>query len=201
MRKYSLHLLVLLVACFTVSCSGSKEETTAPASDAAPTYENVATIRDIMSTMIDPAADYVWESVGTEVSAAGIVEKFPKNPEEWKEERKHALILVEAANLLMMPGRVVARPGEKSANPGIELSPEEIEVLIAKDRTRFLKLARELQIVAIEQLKAAENKDVPGLMRTGGEIEPACENCHKVYWYPNDPAFASQPKEPAAEKK
>jgi hypothetical protein len=200
MRKYVLLFPIVLV--LTASCSGPTAETAPAADDAAPPYENVATIRDIMSTMIDPAADYVWNSVGTEVSAAGVKEKFPKNPEEWAEERRHAMLLVEAANLLMMPGRKVAKPGEKSANPGIELEPEEVEALIAKDRPKFLKLARELQIVAIAQLKAAENKDVPGLMTTGGEIEPACENCHKVYWYPNDPFYKDQKAaEPAAEKK
>jgi hypothetical protein len=201
MRKYVLLFSIVLV--LTVSCSAPTAETTAPAADdAAPPYDNVATIRDIMATMIDPAADYVWNSVGTEVSAAGIKEKFPKNPEEWAEERRHALLLVEAVNLLMMPGRKVAKPGEKSANPGIELEPAEVEALIAKDRPKFLKLARELQVVALAQLKAAENKDVPGLMTTGGEIEPACENCHKIYWYPNDPFYKDQKAaEPAAEKK
>jgi hypothetical protein len=200
MRKYLL-LPGLLVASLTLSCSGPAAEP-APGADAAPEYNQVATIQDIMDTMIDPAADYIWESVGTEVSAAGVVEKAPRNPEEWKLERQNGMILVEAANLLMMPGRKVSQPGVKAQNPGIELEPHEIEALIAKDRPKFLKLAKAFQDAAIEQLKAIDNKDVPEMMRTGGEIEPACEACHKVYWYPNDPFYKNlQPEAAAPEKK
>jgi len=200
MRKYLL-LPALLAVFLTLSCTGNKADTPAAAADAAPQYNQVATIKDIMDTMIDPAADYIWESVGTEVSAAGTVEKMPRNPEEWKLERQNGMILVEAANLLMMPGRKVAAPGDKSANPGIELSPEEIEALIAKDRPQFIKLAQNFQKAAIDQLKAIENKDVPEMMRTGGEIEPACEACHKVYWYPNDPFYKTQEAEASTPEK
>jgi hypothetical protein len=201
MRKYLL-IPALLAASLSLSCAGPKSETPAPGADGAPEYNQVATIQDIMNTMVDPAADYIWESVGTEVSAAGVVEKAPRNPEEWKLERQNGMILVEAANLLMMPGRKVASSGAKSENPGIELEPHEIEALIAKDRPKFIQLAKDFQKAAIEQLKAIENKDVPGMMQTGGEIEPACEACHKVYWYPNDPFYKDQKlSEPAPEKK
>ena len=187
MRKYLLLFPVVLALCFTVSCTAPKAETAGP--------KIVATIKDIMDLMVDPAADYIWESVGTEVSAKGIVEKAPRNPEEWKEERHHAMILVEAANLLVMAGRHVAKPGEKSENPGIELGPEEIETLIDKDRPTFIRLAREFQETAVEQLKAVDDKDLQGLLKTGGDLDTRCENCHKTYWYPNDPAFKDQPKE------
>src|SRR6188474_1134566 len=106
MRKYFLLLPVVLVMCFAVSCSAPKAaETAAPAAgDATPGPQIVATIKDIMDSMVDPSADYIWESIGTEVSAKGIIEKAPRNPEEWKEERRRAILLVEAANLLVMPG-------------------------------------------------------------------------------------------------
>jgi len=161
----------------------------APASD----YNIVATIKDIMDSAVDPSADYIWESIGTEVSAAGIVDHRPQNDEEWKEERRRAVLLVEAANLLMMPGRKVAKSGEKAENPEVELSPEEIEALINKDRPTFIRLAKEFQKTAIEQLKAVDDRNVQELLRTGGDLDTNCENCHKVYWYPNDPAF----KQPA----
>ena len=198
MRKYVLLFPVLLLVCFTVSCSAPKADTAAPAAAAADTTPGpkvIGTIKDIMDSMVDPSSDYIWESIGTEVSAKGIIEKAPKNPEEWKEERRRAVVLVEAANLLVMPGRHVAKPGEKSENPGIELGPEEIEALINKDRPTFIRLAREFQETAVEQLKAVDDKDLQALLKAGGDIDTRCENCHKTYWYPNDPAFANQPKE------
>ena len=196
MRKYLLFSLVILALSVTVSCTAPKADTnSATAADTTAGPKVVATIKDIMDSMVDPSADYIWESIGTEVSAKGILEKQPRNPEEWKEERRRAVVLVEAANLLVMPGRHVAQPGEKSENPGIELGPDEIEALIEKDRPTFIRLAREFQETAIEQLKAVDDKNIQELLRTGGDIDTRCENCHKTYWYPNDPAFANQPKE------
>lgn len=191
MRTYTLAFLTVSSVCFLASCAAPP-----PAAD----YNAVATIKDIMDSEIDPAADYIWESLGTEVSAAGIVERRPQNEDEWKEERRKAVILVEAANLLMMPGRHVANPGDKSENPEIELGPEEIEALISKDRATFIKLAKEFQQTAVEQLKAVDARDIQEMLRTGGDLDTRCENCHKTYWYPNDPVYQQQSTEatPAA---
>jgi len=202
MRKYLTFFLALASAGLLGSCS----KPAAPTAD----YNLVATIKDIMDSHVDPSADYIWQSIGTEVSAEGIKEKRPQNPEEWKEERRRAMVLVEAANLLIMPGRRVAKEGEKADNPEVELGPEEIQALIDKDRPNFLRLAKEFQTTAIEQLKAVDDKDIEALLKVGGDVDTRCENCHKVYWYPNDPAFkdqpaadapAGKPAAPAAEKK
>jgi len=190
MRKFLIIFLVFPVFCILASCAPA-----APPSD----YNVVATIKDIMDSAVDPSADYIWESLGTEVSAEGVKEKRPANDEEWKEERRKAVLLVEAANLLLMPGRKVAKAGEKAENPEVELGPEQIEALINKDRPSFVKLAKEFQQTAIEQLKAVDDRNIQELLRTGGDLDTRCENCHKVYWYPNDPAF-KQPEggEPTA---
>lgn len=191
MRKYLTFFLALAIAGLVGSCSSKPA---APEVD----YNLVATIKDIMDSQVDPSADYIWQSIGTEVSAAGIVDKRPQNPDEWKEERRRAILLVEAANLLIMPGRRVAKEGEKSENPEIELGPEEIQALIDKDRPNFIRLAKEFQMTAIEQLKAVDDKDIDALLKVGGDIDMRCENCHKVYWYPNDPAFKDQPADGGA---
>jgi len=153
-----------------------------------------------MDSMVDPSADYIWNSIGTEVSAAGVIEKSPKTDDEWKEERRRAIQLVEAANLLVMPGRKVAKAGEKSENPGIELGPEEIQAVIDGNRATFARLAKEFQDTAIEQLEAIDKKDLMSLLKVGGDIDTRCENCHKTYWYPNDPAFKDSPKETEKDK-
>jgi hypothetical protein len=191
MRKYLLFFLPFLLVCLLGSCAAPPPPP--PPSD----YNVVATIKDIMDAIIDPSADYIWESVGTEVRAEGILDKRPQTDEEWKEERRRAVTLVEAANLLLMPGRRVAKAGEKSENPEIELNPEEIEALIAKDRPTFVKLAKEFQVTAIEQLKAVDERNVPEILRIGGDLDTRCENCHKTYWYPNDPAYKDPPSVPA----
>jgi len=188
MRKYislclSFGLVLMVFGCAQVPANE------APAGD----YNTVATIKDIMDSIVDPNQDFIWESIGTEVSAAGIIEKAPKNDDEWKEERRHAIAMVEVANLLKMPGRRVAKAGEKSENPQVELGPEEIEALISKDRATFIRLATDFQNTAIAQLKAVDDRNIDELLQAGGDIDTRCENCHRVYWYPNDPAYKDAP--------
>jgi len=33
---------------------------------------------------------------------------------------------------------------------------------------------------------AARAHDKDGILNVGEEIDNACENCHKTYWYPNE---------------
>jgi hypothetical protein len=143
-------------------------------------------VKDLMLSIVDPSADVVWLSVTTVHSEKGIVETKPRNDEEWLKVRHGAIALAEAANLLMMPGRKVAPPGHKSETPGIELEPEEMDVLIAKDRATWNQRAKALHDAATEVLAAVDAKDSDKVFEIGEHIERACENCHTHYWYPNE---------------
>jgi hypothetical protein len=149
-----------------------------------PSLQPEATIKDIMDSMVDPSADVLWESVATIVTAAGTEERQPKTDDDWKNVHRHAVILVEATNLLKMEGRHVAKPKEKSENPGIELEPEEMEKLINNDRPAFIKFAQGLHDAALPALKATEERSPQALLDAGEAIDTACENCHLKYWYP-----------------
>jgi hypothetical protein len=78
----------------------------------------VGTIKDIMLGIVDPSSDLLWDSVATDITAAGVVDKKPQNDEEWAKVESAALMLAEAPNLLKMPGRKVARAGEKTQSEG-----------------------------------------------------------------------------------
>ena len=145
----------------------------------------IATVKDIMDGLVDPASDAVFDAVGTVVTLDSTVEKFPKNDEEWAAVRKGALMMTEGANLLMIGGRHIARPHEKSENPQIELEPVEIEARVAKDRPAWIKLAQGLFEAGSQAVKAAEAKDVEALLAAGDTLDTACENCHLRYWYPD----------------
>jgi hypothetical protein len=151
-----------------------------------PEYTPTATIKDLMDAIVDPSADVVWDSVTTVVSANGVNDAAPHTPEEWADVRRGALRLAEATNLLIVPGRHVARPGEKSVAPGVELEPEEIEALVNNDRETWNKLAHGLQDASLAALKAIDAKNAETLFNVGEQIEIACENCHSHYWYPNE---------------
>src|SRR5262245_21145103 len=108
MRAYRL----LIVACLLLplgSCTAAK-----PADNSSELYRTTATVKDIMDSLIDPGADTIWDSVSSTVDERGITDKAPHTDEEWKEVRRHAIMLLEGTNLLLIPGRHVARPGEKA---------------------------------------------------------------------------------------
>ena len=152
----------------------------------APDLLQTATIKDIMDSMVDPSAEFLFESVVTIADENGVTEKAPQTDEEWKEVRNRAITLLEAPNLLVMNGRKVAQPGEKPQRPEIELAPDEIQRLVDADRGRFVNHARALQNAAMLLLKATDNRDKKALFDGLTEIDKACENCHLEYWYPSD---------------
>jgi hypothetical protein len=144
-----------------------------------------ATVKDIMDSMIDPSADFLWNAVSTTISVRGIQEKQPRTDEEWLDARRNAIRLLEATNLLLMSGRHVAKHGDKATDPKIELRPEQIENLIADDRQAWIGFAHGLYDAVVPALDAIDARNADGLMDAGEKIDTACENCHLRYWYPN----------------
>ena len=105
------------------------------------------------------------------------------------------ITLIEASNLLMVPGRAMAKPGEKSEAPGVELEPAEMEVLVKKDPEGWNSRAKDLHNISLKVLAIVEKKDAQALFDIGEDLDKACENCHRQYWYPNEkiPEFPSGP--------
>jgi len=186
----------LLLVCISALLAGACSSGQPSAAQAQPAYRPTATIKDIMDSVIDPNADAVWESVATTVDATGIHEKYPQNDEEWKTLRRNTITLLEGSNLLQIPGRLVAKPHEKSENPGIELEPEEMQRLIDQDKESFYKLANALHDTVMVTLKAIEAKDKEALLESGTAIDQACENCHVKYWYPNEAQTQAEQRQP-----
>lgn len=180
--------LAMLVFCLALigACQSQAPAPAAQPAPGEPNYLPTATIKDLMLSIVDPSADVVWLSVTTIVDDKGFNETAPKTDEEWLKVRHGAIALAEAANLLKMPGRRVARPGEKSETPGVELEPEEMDVLIAKDRAAWNERATHLHDAAMSVIAAVDAKDANKVFELGEKIEETCENCHKQYWYPNE---------------
>jgi len=171
---------LILAAAVAISSGCAKAEPAAPALLA------TATIKDIMDSMVDPSADYIFDSVAQIADEHGIREKAPQTNDEWKEVRRRAVQLLEAPNLLVMQGRQAARPGERSENPDVELQPEEIQKLLDADHAAFATRARTLQDAAQAALQAIDARNPKALFDAAGQLDKACENCHLHYWYPND---------------
>jgi hypothetical protein len=138
-----------------------------------------------MDAEVDYNSDWLWDAVSTEIGPQGVIDRRPTTDEDWKEARNHAIALLEATNLLQMPGRAVAKPGEKSENPGIEEGPEQIKALIDADRATWVKYAGGLYDATKLVLDAIEKKDADQLLDLGDQLDQACEKCHEHYWYPH----------------
>ena len=128
----------------------------APPPPPPPPFAPVADVQQLMRSVVDPAADGIWDSVKTVDSAEGVVEYAPHSDAEWQAVRNHAVVVAESGNLLMMAGR-------------------------AKDDQDWLRLSRALVDVGRRALAAADAKDKNALFDAGGEVYEACANCHQKY--------------------
>jgi cytochrome c556 len=144
-----------------------------------------ATIVELMASIVMPAAQVIWDAVSVDVTEKGTIEKGPVTDEDWAALRATAVTLAEASNLLIIQGRGVDAPGAKADDPESELSPEQVQALIAKERPSFVAHARVLHESAMEALRAIDAKSIDGVTEAGGTIDAACEGCHKQFWYPD----------------
>ena len=119
--------VVLVAASLLAGCSKPAPEQPPPA---APPYHPVASIREVMNSVIDPNVDVVWNAVKTVIDHGKPIEHAPANDEEWAAVRHSALTVAEGTNLLMMPGRATGRrvPGaghRAGARPGSRADRQE----------------------------------------------------------------------------
>ena len=174
LRRNGLTSILVLQAAGFMACASE------PASDMEPT----ATVEELMRSMIDPAADAIWNAVVVEATADGIVETRPETEGDWLRLRRQALTLAEASNLLLIEGRRIAAPESRSELPGIDLHPDAIQKLVDEDWDGWMEVARGLRATGGTVLDAVEARDVDALLEAGTELDLACENCHSVFWYP-----------------
>jgi hypothetical protein len=177
----------VLFAAAALNAAGCAQQTAAKPPPPVAQYQLTATIVDLMEGLIDPSADALWDSVAYITNATGTEDRRPRTAEEWQAVRFHAVNLIEAANLLSMPGRIVASGQiNNPAQPGPgELTHAESQKLIDANHEGFVQFARVLQIAGSEALAAIDAKNAQALMDAGTTIDNACEACHVTYWYPN----------------
>lgn len=123
-----------------------------------PPYEPIADVRQTMEWILEPAADVIWDSAGTIITAEGRTELAPTTDEGWDNVRKHAAIVAETGNLLMLPGRAAGAD--------------------------WIASARFLQTTGKRAMAAAEARDADALFEAGGQLYQACVACHAQYWVP-----------------
>ena len=178
-------IAMLVVIASSAGCQAPP----APPAPVNPPFRATSTIRELMQSMIAPSAQGLWDSVGRVSDAKGTRDLEPRSDEEWAAVRRHAVSLMESTNLLLIPGRHVARDGQQTlradeAVPGSELPPAEIEKQIHEKWVLWTAMAHTLHQSAVTMLDAIDKKDVAALESRGSDLDGVCESCHLTFWYP-----------------
>jgi hypothetical protein len=116
----------------------------------------VADVKQLMTAVLEPAAEVYWEAVGTVVDEKGAVDFAPASAEEWDAVRNSAYVIAETANLLMMEGR-------------------------ARDRGEWMTLSLGMVEAGRRALAAALARDTAAVFDAGAAVYEACAACHAKY--------------------
>ena len=203
MRPTCLTRLTCLTCLVLPACSSSKP---APAASNAPSLpapvapgaqqlwgdlKPVVSVKELMRDMIDPASDFIFDSVKVEVGKKGTIETVPRTDKDWERIRIGAVTIAEGVYLLKIP-RPFAPPGDENNSGGpeaTELSPAQIKAKLQADPVLWNAKIEALRNVGLQVMEIVKQKNVKELWDAGDNLDQACEGCHLQYWYPGDKAL------------
>ena len=139
----------LLMILGLTGCSQPEEVKPVP-------YKLTGDVKHIMQWVLDPAADRLWDSAGSIITAEGTEELAPTTEEGWLAVQHSAVVVAESANLLILPGR-------------------------ARDDQDWREISLAMVDVGMRAKAAAEAKDPDALFEIGGELYRVCVSCHSQY--------------------
>lgn len=122
----------------------------------APGFVAVADSRQLMVSVIEPAAEVYWDAVGVIMDEEGTHEIAPRTPEEWEAVENAAWVLAESGNLMLMEER-------------------------AQGREHWIAMSRSMIEVGKRAVDAAAAKDPQAVFDVGAEVYFVCTGCHAVY--------------------
>lgn len=121
-----------------------------------PPFAAVADSRQLMLSVIEPAAEVYWDAVGVIMDLEGTYSVMPRTPEEWEAVENAAFILAESGNLLLLEAR-------------------------AQGRGHWAAMSQAMIEVGRQAVEAAQARDADAVFEAGGEVYLVCTGCHAVY--------------------
>ncbi len=121
-----------------------------------PPFAAVADDRQLMVSVLEPAAETYWDAVGVIVDEKGTHEIEPRSDEEWEAVVNAAYQLAESGNLLLVEER-------------------------ARGREHWVAMSRSMIEVGRRAIEAAEARDPEAVFDMGAELYFVCTGCHSVY--------------------
>jgi hypothetical protein len=147
--------LILLISGFLAACSAPDETQTAAQIDG-PAYNTSLDVTQLMNLVLEPASDILWDSGGWVLDASGYEELYPTTDEGWAYVRAQAAIVVEAGNMLALPGR-------------------------AEDNDAWLIYAQGLSEAGVLAMEAAATQNEDDFFQAGAQLYSVCTACHQAY--------------------
>jgi len=144
-------VVLLFVAALSAGCNAE------PTGPALPPFKATADTAQLMEWIVDPAADVIWDSVGTIIDMSGRQDFRPETEEEWNAVRNAGALIAESANLLMMAPRSTDRGDD------------------------WMEYSQGLADAGVLAIKAAEARDPEAVFDAGGRIYAVCAACHQMY--------------------
>jgi hypothetical protein len=141
--------IVAAAALLAASCGGEPP--------AGPPFRTDTTVSMLMANMLDPAADLLWDAVGTVLDENGETYWEPETEEDWLQVKLGAMALAESANLLMMENR-------------------------ARDQDQWIRMSEAMADAAMQAFEAAEAQDADRIFDLGEVVYDSCNSCHTLYW-------------------
>jgi hypothetical protein len=135
-----------VIAGAATACAAAPAALPAGTSSDAALARRVGTMSELMVDFIYPASDAVFY----------ISSRTPTTSEEWMTLQGQTLMLAEAANLLMMPGR-------------------------ARDQDRWMADAALMLDAGEAAYRAAKDRDVPALEALSDQLYESCVTCDRDY--------------------
>ena len=130
----------------------------APAAEAppGPAITPIATTKQLMTGIVGPAANVVFNAVSSTVTDKGIEEVAPHTDEDWTKVGDAAAALAEAGNLLMVQSRAI-------------------------DQGDWIKMSQAMIDAGRQTLKAVADKNADGILAAGEPLNESCDSCHQRY--------------------
>lgn len=142
--------LLLIAAC------SAPEETTPETTTTDGAYNMGLNVAEVMTLVLEPASDILWDSGGWVLDAAGYEELYPTTDEGWDYVLAQAAVVVESGNMLALPGR-------------------------AEDNDAWMIYTEGLSAAGMAAMESAAAHDEEAFFQAGAQIYSVCTACHQAY--------------------
>lgn len=154
LKGSTLNSVALLAGFSLLAACSAPEESDSDSTGA--NYNTTLDVAQVMTLVLEPASDILWDSGGWVLDAAGFEELYPTTDAGWEYVRAQAALVVESGNMLALPGR-------------------------ALDNDAWMIYSEGLSSAGMLAMEAAATQNKEDFFQAGAQIYSVCTACHQAY--------------------